>query len=405
AVRAAFSNAPLPARAPEDDRGRWFVLVSGQRELHGRGFGRQGRRPAQFRTRHQHRRRCAARRRASALRPYLARPRVWRLPLARGMSRAARYAALTPRLLLKQRPMLMRRSFLSLALVSALFFVACHKKPDPKLLYVSAEASGEVIVVDPEFASVLARIPVGKRPRGLKVSRDGRYLYVALSGSPRGGPNVDESTLPPADRSADGIGVVDLVERKLIRTLPSGQDPESFDLSKDGKTLFVSNEETAELTVLDLESGKIARRVPVGKEPEGVSVRPDGTVVYVTSEQDSKVTAIDTTTFAVVGEIQAGMRPRALAFTKDGSLGFVSNEFGGTLTAFDPRSHKVEATVQIEEKTPLNHRPMGLALSPDDKQLFVSTGRGGAIAVVDVTTRKLVRVIEAVGARPWGIAM
>ena len=84
---------------------------------------------------------------------------------------------------------------------------------------------------------------MGKRPRGVKVSHDGKTLYVALSGSPRGGPGVDESKLPPPDRSADGVGVVDLVARKLVRTLPSGQDPESFDLSQDGKHAFVSNEE------------------------------------------------------------------------------------------------------------------------------------------------------------------
>ncbi|HET7543138.1 MAG TPA: beta-propeller fold lactonase family protein [Polyangiaceae bacterium] len=298
-----------------------------------------------------------------------------------------------------------RRPFLSFALIWGLFLAGCHKKPDPKLVYVSAEGSGEVIVVDPEGGAVLARIAVGKRPRGLKVSRDGRTLYVALSGSPRSGPNVDESNLPPADRSADGIGVVDLVERKLVRTLPSGQDPESFDLSKDGKTLFVSNEETAELTVLDLESGQIVRRVPVGKEPEGVAVRPDGKVVYVTSEQDGKVTAIDTTTFAVLGDVPAGMRPRALAFSKDGSVAFVSNEFGGTLIAFDPRTNQALSTVQIEAKTPNGQRPMGLALSPDDKQLYVATGRGGAVAVVDVQKREFDHLIDGVGARPWGIAI
>src|SRR5450432_855517 len=176
---------------------------------------------------------------------------------------------------------------------------ACSKKaPDPRLVYLSAEASGEIVVVDPDAAQVVARIPVGKRPRGLKVSRDGRLLYVALSGSPRGGPNVDESTLPPADRAADGIGVVDLAQRKLVRTFPSGQDPESFDLSSDGKTLYVSNEETAELSVLDLDKGTISRKVPVGKEPEGVTLRPDGKVVYVTSEQEGLVSAVDTTTLA-----------------------------------------------------------------------------------------------------------
>jgi len=48
---------------------------------------------------------------------------------------------------------------------------------------------------------------------------------------------------------------------------------------------------------------------------------------------------------------------------------------------------------------------MGLAFSPDEKQLFVSTGRGGAVAVIDVAKRVVDRVIEGVGARPWGIAI
>src|SRR5262245_10390842 len=57
-------------------------------------------------------------------------------------------------------------------------------------LYVSAEESGEIIVVDVDRAEVAARIPVGKRPRGIKLSRDGKLLYVALSGSPRAAPGV-----------------------------------------------------------------------------------------------------------------------------------------------------------------------------------------------------------------------
>ena len=46
------------------------------------------------------------------------------------------------------------------------------------------------------------------------------------------------------------MGVVDLAARKLVRTYSSGQDPESFDLSRDGKTLYVSNEESSEMSVL-----------------------------------------------------------------------------------------------------------------------------------------------------------
>src|ERR1043165_8957656 len=100
--------------------------------------------------------------------------------------------------------------------------LCCSRSPDPRLIYVSAEDSGEVIVVDPAKAQVQARISVGKRPRGIKVSRDGKLLFVALSGSPRGGPNVDESKLPPADRGADGIGVVDLMSRQLPQNGSAG---------------------------------------------------------------------------------------------------------------------------------------------------------------------------------------
>jgi len=95
---------------------------------------------------------------------------------------------------------------------------SCRSTPPPApLVYVSDEEGGLVVAVDPVTATVVAKIPVGKRPRGLKVSRDGKKLYVALSGSPRGGPGVDESKLPPGDRSADGIGVVDLATRKLAQ--------------------------------------------------------------------------------------------------------------------------------------------------------------------------------------------
>ena len=90
---------------------------------------------------------------------------------------------------------------------------------------------------------------------------------MAVTGSPLGGPNVDESKLPPADRNADGIGVVDIAARKLVRILKSGQDPETFDISADDKTLYVSNEETAEMGVVDLASGRSAPRCASAGSP------------------------------------------------------------------------------------------------------------------------------------------
>src|SRR5690349_21473272 len=72
-------------------------------------------------------------------------------------------------------------------------------------IYVSDETGTEVVVIDPVARQIVQRINVGKRPRGVRLSHDGARLFVALSGSPIGGPGVDESKLPPADRAADGI--------------------------------------------------------------------------------------------------------------------------------------------------------------------------------------------------------
>jgi YVTN family beta-propeller protein len=273
-------------------------------------------------------------------------------------------------------------------------------------LYVSAEESGEIIIVDADRGAVAARVPVGKRPRGVKLSHDGKLLYVALSGSPRAAPGADESKLPPPDRAADGVGVVDLATRKLVRTYASGQDPESFDLSRDGRTLYVSNEESAEMSVLDLATGKVTRKVAVGGEPEGVTLRPDGKVVYVTSEQDNQVVAVDTKKLSVIARISTGPRPRAIAFSRDGKAGFVTCENGGGLTVFDAVKNVATGTIKVEPvaKTPLGPRPMGAALSPDGKHLYVSNGRGESIAIIDVAGRKVARLIDGVGARPWGIA-
>jgi len=135
--------------------------------------------------------------------------------------------------------------------------------PGPRL-YVSDETGGRVIVIDAASGNVAQTIEVGKRPRGIRVSRDGTQLLVALSGSAIGGPNVDESKLPPPDRSADGIGVVDLGTHKLIRKYESGDDPEVFDLSPDGRTIYVSNEDAAQVSVVDTATGTTWRRVGSG---------------------------------------------------------------------------------------------------------------------------------------------
>jgi len=274
-------------------------------------------------------------------------------------------------------------------------------------LYVSDETGGAVIVIDAASAQVIARIPVGKRPRGIRLSADGTRLFVALSGSPISGPGVDESKLPPADRTADGIGVVDIATGTLTRTLKSGPDPETFALSADGASLYVSNEETAEMSVVDVASGEVRSRTSVGQEPEGVTLRPGGREVYVTSERDNEVVAVDTATGKVLARIKTDERPRSVTFSADGATAFVANETGGTIDVIDAVKRVTAGTIAVPRAAgaPFAARPMGGVLSPDGARAYFSLGRAKSVAEIDVVARKLARVIDNVGERPWGIAI
>src|SRR5688572_9543933 len=153
--------------------------------------------------------------------------------------------------------------------------------PSGELAYVTNEDSQELTVIDTRTDSVVATIPVGTRPRGVRVSPDGKTVFVALSGSPKCPPTMpdEECEKLKSDKTKDGIAAVDVASRKVTRVLPGGSDPETFDISKDGSTLFVSNEDADSATIVDAASGKIRMTVPVGREPEGVRLQPDGAVV------------------------------------------------------------------------------------------------------------------------------
>ena len=289
-------------------------------------------------------------------------------------------------------------SKLTLLLVAALAAGCTRTRAPEYLVYVTNEASGDMTVIDPNRPEPVGTIPLGKRPRGIHASQG--LIYVALSGSPFAPPGVDESTLPPADKSADGIGIVDVKQRKVVRKLFGGSDPEQFAVSSDGRTMYVANEDASGLSVIDLQSGKLVKTLPAGEEPEGVTISPDGRFVYATSENDGIVTVVDTAAASVVKTIKVGRRPRSIAFLPDGSRAFVTNENDASLTIVDARAHEALRDLPLGADL----KPMGLAMRRDGSALYVSTGRGRRVLAVDPAELKVTASFE-VGQRPWGIAL
>ena len=271
-----------------------------------------------------------------------------------------------------------------------------------ELAYVTNEAGRTLSVIDVATDRVVATIPVGTRPRGVRLAPGGRAVYVALSGSPRCPPTMPDTECArlQADRSLDGIAEVDAVARRVRRVLPGGTDPEQFALSPDGRRLYAANEDAGAASIVDVPTGRVLMSVPVGREPEGVRVSPDGRLAYVTSEAGNTVTALDAQTGRVRWHTTVDARPRDLVATADGRHLYVSTEVGGSVDVLDGQRDSMLARIAL----PDGSKPMGLALSTDGATLFVATGRHGTVEIVDTHMRAVVGSVR-VGARPWGVAL
>jgi YVTN family beta-propeller protein len=303
------------------------------------------------------------------------------------------------------------KSLINFALLAALAALPVPLQAATYHVYVTNERSGDVTVIDGEALKVVATIPVGKRPRGIHASPDGKLVYVALSGTPiEAPPQIDAHGNPVfenkrddddnADKAADGIGVLDVAAKKLARKLHAGSDPEEFALSKDGRHIYISNEDTKTASVINITSGKLEHIVPVGQEPEGVTTTPDGKQFYVTCEAGGDIYVVDTSSYSAVAHFKVNGRPRSAAFLSSGGIGFIPSESAGELNIIDSAKSTVLKTIAL----PTGSRPMRVKLSPDEMRLYVSNGRAGTISVFDTRSFELLNTIK-VGTRPWGIGI
>jgi YVTN family beta-propeller protein len=141
-------------------------------------------------------------------------------------------------------------------------------------------------------------IPVDRGPEGFDVSPDGRLLWVA---------NAQDGT----------ISIIDLSSKRLRGTLAADvRGANRLKFTPDGTLVFVSTLRGPEVTVLRAATGAVVKRVPVGHGggTAGIVMQPDGARAYVACTPDDSVAVIDVRSLEVVGRFSAGRQPDGLAW-------------------------------------------------------------------------------------------
>jgi PQQ-dependent catabolism-associated beta-propeller protein len=254
------------------------------------------------------------------------------------------------------------------------------------MAYVSNEKSNTISVIDIDKFAVVKTIKVGQRPRGIELTKDGKFILVAVG---------DDDT----------IQMIDTSTYEIVTTLPSGPDPELFIQDPAGKILYVANENDNTVTIIDIEKRVPIGEVQVGVEPEGMGISPDGKTLVNTSETTNMAHFIDTGTRQIVANVLVGSRPRFAAFKRDGSEVWVSSEIGGTVSVIDPVKHEVTKKISFEVPGMRSEaiQPVGINITKDGRMAFVALGPANRVAVINGATHEVQKYL-LVGQRVWHMA-
>jgi YVTN family beta-propeller protein len=254
---------------------------------------------------------------------------------------------------------------------------------DGKLLLTANQGSGDLSVIDRASGKILARIPIGPSTEMVRVQ--GHTAYATYE--------------PPADKGGLAhIAIVDLDQRKVINSIPSGHETEGLEFSPDGKYLLVTNEGDDTISVYNLPSGTLAHSVDtkaIGTRPRGIKRLPDGSGYVVSMEFSDKLIVLDKD-FNITKSIPTAASPYGLAFNPDDTKLFVAAAKAGLIQVFDAKTYAHLADIKVGK------RCWHFSFTPDNQHIVAACGRSGALNVVDPVRLKPEQTIDGFKV-PWGV--
>ena len=132
---------------------------------------------------------------------------------------------------------------------------------DGKFVFASLYDTKEVVRYDLQSGQI-KRIPLPAGAQGpiqLYATPDSKLLYVA-----------DQGVLMERPVS-NKVFVIDISNTKVIGTIKVGNKAHGVVVSKDGKTVYVTNSIDNTVSIIDVATQKVTRTVSVGKGPNGIS--------------------------------------------------------------------------------------------------------------------------------------
>lgn len=279
-----------------------------------------------------------------------------------------------------------------IALLLGMSFVLAPAQAQP-YAYVTDSGCQTLSVINTDNNIVTGNsIQVGNIPRGLALTPDGDFIYVANFG--------------PAGLGISTVSVINVSERNVMKAVRVEAGPDDIAITPDGKYVYVTTV-FDKISVISTATNTVETTIslPAGSSPGGIAFTPDGSYAYVANFKSNNVSVMNiknnNTIDATIG---VGRQPTEIAITPDGKFAYVTNHGSASVSVIDITTRTVNKTFTV------GTRPFGIAISPDGKFAYVTNVGPNAlgpdhVSVIDIATGTVNKTAFTVGTDPFGITL
>lgn len=260
-----------------------------------------------------------------------------------------------------------------------------------------SEPGRTLTLIDLEKGRARATVDLGEgtRPHGLETLSDGRLLVTA------------EGTRE--------LLIVDPSAQRVLARIPTdAQVSHMVAAAPDASRAYVANIGSGSVTAVDLVARKVLKQIKTGEGAEGIDVTPDG-AVWVTNREADTVSIVDPRSLEVVATLKAPAFPIRIKVTPDGTRALVSCARSGDVAVFDVATRRELRRISLDReavagsedrifstqfgKSPV---PVGLLIAPDGRRAWVASTNADVVSVLDLQTFTVTGRITA-GKEPDGL--
>lgn len=232
--------------------------------------------------------------------------------------------------------------------------------PQKDFAYVTLQGTGKLVKLDALQRTIIGSVELGRSPRGIAITSDGKRVLVTQFISPQDNGlvrlidaenmSLQEEIVLAFDETPDfedrGRGVPNFLSSVTITPdgveawVPSKKDNTARGLFRDGQALEFDNTVRTIVSRIDLSSNAeaIDMRTDVNDADMACAVEfsPYGNIAFIALQGNNKITMIDVASNARLGLLDStGLAPQGLVFNADGSRLFVHNFLSRTVKVFN----------------------------------------------------------------------